>query len=226
MTRQTAPIHLYSFPTPNGQKISVALEEFELPYEYHRVDITKGEQFAKAFLAISPNNRIPAIVDPEGPDGEPISVFESGAILQYLGDKFERFYPKDARTRVAVNEWLFWQVGGVGPMFGQYNHFARFAKEKIPYGITRYHDEVKRLYGVLDRQLADRQFVAGDYSIADMSLVGWTKGHENYEVDMEAFPNVLRWLSDLLARPAVQRGLELGRAKREAETEVRAKQTA
>lgn len=208
---QSEPIQLYSFPTPNGQKASIALEEFEVPYAYHAINIAKGEQFAPDFLAISPNNRIPAIVDPEGPDGDPISVFESGAILQYLGDKFDRFYPRDRRARVAVNEWLFWQMGGVGPMFGQYNHFARYAPEQVPYGIKRYGDEVARLYGVLDRRLADRDYVAGEYSIADMSLIGWVKGYENYPIEIGDFANVARWLETLLARPAVQRGLAVGK---------------
>ncbi len=217
MTEQHSPIQFYSFPTPNGQKIGIALEEFELPYDYHSVHIGRNEQFAPEFLAISPNNKIPAIVDPQGPDGEPISIFESGAILQYLGDKFGRFYPEDARTRVAVNEWLFWQMANVGPMFGQYNHFVRFAKEKVPYAIKRYTDEMRRLFGVLDRRLADRLFVAGDYSIADMALLGWVKGVPEEEIGADEFPNVTRWIADLVARPAVQRGLEVGRAELEAE---------
>ncbi len=209
MTMQTQPIDLYFWPTPNGQKASVALEEFGVPYTVHFINIGRGEQFAPDFLAIAPNNRIPAIVDPEGPDGAPISVFESGAILQYLGRKFGRFYPADERGRVAVEEWLYWQMAGVGPMFGQYNHFKTYAPEKLPYAIKRYTDEVHRLYGVLNRRLAGRDFAAGDYSIADMALIGWTRNPQNRDIDIAEFPNVGAWLERVLARPAVARGLAI-----------------
>ncbi len=208
------PIDLYYWPTPNGWKITIMLEECGLPYEVRYVDIGKGEQFTPEFLRISPNNRMPAIVDPDGPDGQPISVFESGAILLYLGRKSGRFYPQDERARVEVEQWLMWQMGGFGPMLGQNHHFTSYAPEKIPYAIKRYQDETHRLYGVLDRRLADRKFVAGDYSIADMACVGWATLWERQNIDIAEFPNVRRWLDTLLARPAVQTGLALGRDRR------------
>jgi GST-like protein len=212
---QTTPIELFYWPTPNGWKISIMLEELQVPYEVRYIDIGKGEQFAPEFLAISPNNRMPAIVDPEGPDGQPISVFESGAILMYLGRKFGRFYPRDdERQRVEVEEWLMWQVGGVGPMFGQDTHFRHYAPEKLPYAIRRYGDEVHRLHGVLNRRLEGRDYVAGQYSIADMALIGWVKGFERRGIDITEFPHVARWIDRLLARPAVQRGTELGAERR------------
>jgi GST-like protein len=206
---QTTPIDLYFWPTPNGQKISIALEEFGVPYKTHFIHIGKGEQFAPEFLKISPNNRIPAIIDPEGPDGKPISIFESAAILIYLADKFGRFYGRNARERVAVNEWLMWQMGGVGPMFGQYGHFKNAAPEKIPYAITRYANETHRLFKVLNGRLEGRDFVADDYSIADMALIGWVRGWKNREIDIAEFPNVGAWIERIEARPAVKRGLEL-----------------
>lgn len=206
---QIAPIDLYYWPTPNGWKITILLEELALPYKVHFVNISKGDQFEPAFLAISPNNKMPAIVDPEGPDGKPISVFESGAILQYLGRKFGAFYPSEERARVEVDQWLFWQMGGFGPMLGQNHHFAIYAPERIPYAIKRYQDETHRLYGVLDKRLADREFVAGDYSIADMAIVGWARAWERQGIKADEFPNVMRWLDTLLARPAVQRGLDI-----------------
>jgi GST-like protein len=202
-------IDLYYWPTPNGWKISIMLEETGLPYTVHPVNIGKGEQFKPEFLAISPNNRMPAIVDPDGPDGQPISVFESGAILQYLGRKTGRFYPPDERGRVEVEQWLFWQMGGFGPMLGQTHHFRIYAPEQVPYAIARYTNEANRLYGVLNRRLEDREFVAGEYSIADMSIVGWAKLWERQGQNIEDFPNVKRWLDTLLARPAVQRGLKV-----------------
>jgi GST-like protein len=212
---QTKPIDLYYWPTPNGWKISIMLEELGVPYEVKYVDIGKGEQFAPEFLAISPNNRMPAIVDPEGPNGAAMSVFESGAILLYLGRKFGRFYPlDDERRRVEVEEWLFWQIGGVGPMFGQNNHFRTYAPEKLPYAITRYENEAHRLYGVLNERLAGREFVAGEYSVADIALVGWAKIHEAQGMDIGEFPEVKRWLDTLLGRPAVDRGLKLGAERR------------
>ncbi len=206
---QTKPIELHYWNTPNGFKISIALEELGVPYETHFVNIGKGDQFKPEFLAISPNNRIPAIVDPEGPDGKPISVFESGAILIYLGDKFGKFYPADVRARTAVNEWLMWQMGGVGPMFGQVNHFRNFAKEKIPYAVNRYVNEAHRLFGVLNKRLVGRDYVADDYSIADMALFGWVRNPENRGIDIAEFPNVKAWLDRVGARPAVQRGLAI-----------------
>ena len=169
MTKQTKPIELYYWPTPNGWKITIMLEELGVPYEVKYVNIGKGEQFEPSFLKIAPNNRMPAIIDPEGPDGKPISIFESGAILQYLGRKFGKFYPADERTRVEVEQWLFWQVGGLGPMAGQAHHFRQYAPEKLPYAVDRYTNEVNRLYGVMNKRLADREFLAGDYSIADMA---------------------------------------------------------
>ncbi len=174
------PITLYYWPTPNGHKISIMLEELGVPYEVHPVNIGKGEQFDPAFLKISPNNRIPAIVDPAGPGGRPISVFESGAILQYLGRKYGRFYPQDERGRIAVEEWLFWQVGGLGPMAGQANHFLNYAPEDLPYAKKRYADEVHRLCGVMDKRLATKKFLAGAYSIADMACWSWVLSASRY----------------------------------------------
>jgi GST-like protein len=201
------PIDLYYWPTPNGWKISIALEEMGLPYNVIPVNISAGDQFKPEFLAFSPNNRMPAIIDPDGPDGKPISVFESGAILQYLGRKTGKFYPPDERGRVEVEQWLMWQMGGFGPMLGQNHHFSLYAPEKIPYAIERYVKETNRLYGVLNKRLADREFVAGDYSIADMAMVGWAKLWERQSQSIEDFPHVKRWLAALLARPAVERGL-------------------
>jgi GSH-dependent disulfide-bond oxidoreductase len=182
------------------------LEEVGLPYNVHAVDIGKDEQFAPAFLKISPNNRIPAIVDPEGPDGKPISVFESGAILIYLAEKTGKLMPADPRQRVAVLEWLMFQMGGVGPMFGQANHFIKFAKEDVPYGKKRYRDEAMRLLGVMDHRLADVDYLAGDYSIADVATWPWVMRAEWYDVDWSDFPRVKRWYDAIGARPAVQRG--------------------
>ena len=208
------PIDLYYWPTPNGWKITIMLEEAGLPYTVHPVNIGKGDQFKPEFLAISPNNKMPAIVDPEGPDGKPISVFESGAILQYLGRKTGRFYPSDERRRVEVEQWLFWQIGGFGPMLGQTHHFRIYAPEKVPYAIDRYTNETNRLYGVLDKQLADRAFVAGEYSIADMAIFPWAKLWERQGQNVDDFPNVKRWLDAMLSRPAVRRGIEIGAADR------------
>jgi GST-like protein len=214
MAKETKPIELHYWPTPNGWKITIMLEECGLPYEVKLVNIAKGDQFKPEFLAISPNNKMPAIVDPEGPDGKPISVFESGAILMYLGRKTGRFYPQDERGRVEVEQWLMWQMGGFGPMLGQNHHFALYAPEKLPYAIKRYQDETHRLYGVLNKRLADREFVAGDYSIADMAIVGWAKLWERQAIDLDEFPNARRWLDTLLARPAVQRGLQVSAESR------------
>ncbi|GGG26033.1 glutathione S-transferase N-terminal domain-containing protein [Chelatococcus composti] len=206
-TAQQKPIDLYYWPTPNGWKISIMLEECGLPYTVHPVNIGKGDQFKPEFLAISPNNKMPAIVDPEGPDGEPISVFESGAILQYLGRKTGKFYPTDERKRVEVEQWLFWQMAGLGPMAGQTHHFRIYAPEKIPYAIERYTNETNRLYGVMNKRLADREFLAGEYSIADIACVGWVKLWDRQGQDITEFPHLKRWLDTVLARPAVQRGL-------------------
>jgi GST-like protein len=206
-TRQ--PIELYYWPTPNGWKISIMLEECGLPYVVRPVDISKGEQFASGFLAISPNNRIPAIVDPAGPGRRPISVFESGAILQYLGRKTGKFYPRSERARVAVEEWLYWQVGGLGPMAGQANHFRRYAPEPVAYAIARYTDEVNRLFGVMNTRLAGHEFLAGRYSIADMASVGWVRLAERMGQDLALFPHLKRWFETIRARPAVKRAFAI-----------------
>ncbi|MHA1157857.1 MAG: glutathione S-transferase N-terminal domain-containing protein [Alphaproteobacteria bacterium] len=203
------PIVLYYWPTPNGQKVSIMLEELGVPYELRFVNIGKGDQFDPDFLHISPNNRIPAVTDPDGPDGQPISMFESGAILMYLGDKYGRFYPRDVRARSTVNEWLCWQIGGVGPIFGQNHHFYRYAVEKVPYAIKRFVDETHRLYRVLDERLEGRAYVADAYSIADMALIGWVRNAKRRAVDVEAFPNVMAWTERMIARPAVATALAI-----------------
>jgi GSH-dependent disulfide-bond oxidoreductase len=203
------PIDLYYWPTPNGYKISIMLEECRLPYRVIPVNISKGDQFKPEFLAISPNNRMPAIVDPDGPGGKPISIFESGAILQYLGRKTGKFYPASERARVEVDQWLFWQVGNLGPMAGQAHHFRLYAPEKLPYAIERYTNECNRLYGVMNKQLADREFLAGKYSIADIASVGWASRWQRQGQDIEQFPHFKRWLETMLARPAVDRGMHL-----------------
>ena len=208
------PIELYYWPTPNGWKITIMLEECGLPYEVHFVDITKGEQFEPQFLEISPNNRMPAIVDPRGPDGEPISVFESGAILQYLGNKTGRFYPRQPRERVKVDEWLFWQVGNLGPMAGQAHHFRNYAREDLPYAITRYTREVTRCYRVMDRRLAKSAFLAGAYSIADMACYGWVVPHKRQGQTLDDSPNLKRWFETIGARPAVKRAMAVGEDRR------------
>ena len=210
-----SPIALYYWPTPNGWKISIMLEELGAPYDVNYVDIGKGEQFEPDFLAIAPNNRMPAIIDPDGPGGEPVSVFESGAILMYLGRKFGRFYPlDDERARIETEEWLMWQMGNVGPMLGQNHHFRHYAPEKLPYAITRYENEAHRLYGVLDKRLIGRDFVAGDYSIADMAIIGWMRSPDRQGIDIDEFSNLKAWRERLLARPAVERGIALGFEKR------------
>lgn len=205
------PIELHIWPTPNAYKISMFLEETGTPYEVKLVNIGKGEQFKPAFLKIAPNNRMPAIVDPDGPGGKPISVFESGAILQYLGRKTGQFYPADERARTEVDQWLFWQMGGLGPMAGQCHHFRQYAPEKLPYAIKRYTDEVNRLYGVLDRRLADRHFVAGDYSIADMAIWPWIRPWERQGQTLSDFKFLKAWFERIDARPAVKRALEVGK---------------
>lgn len=205
-------IDLYVWPTPNGYKISMLLEELGTPYNVIPVDIGKGAQFEPAFLRISPNNKMPAIVDPDGPDGKPYAVFESGAILMYLCDKAgatgEAFFPKDMRRRYDTMQWLMFQMGGVGPMFGQAHHFMKFAPVKVDYGIERYGKETKRLYGVLDARLAKVPYLAGDaYSVADMATYPWVARHDYHQVDLAAFPNVKRWYDSLSARPAVRKGM-------------------
>lgn len=210
-----APIELYYWPTPNGFKISIMLEELGVPYEVKYVNIGRGDQFKPDFLKIAPNNRMPAIVDPDGPGGWPISVFESGAILQYLGRKYGRFYPSDERRRVQVDEWLFWQMGGLGPMAGQAHHFRNYAPEKIQYGIDRYTNECNRLYGVLNRQLEGRDYIAGEYSIADMASIGWINSYKNQGQDLDDFPHLRAWFERMHARPAVQRGMLVGKEERE-----------
>ena len=203
------PIELYYWPTPNGWKISIMLEECALPYRVRPVDISKGEQFTPQFLAVSPNNRMPAIVDPRGPGGRPISVFESGAILQYLGRKTGKFYPADERARVAVEQWLFWQMSGLGPMAGQAVHFRRYAPRQIDYAIARYSDEVNRLYGVMDARLANHEFLAGRYSIADIACVGWVRLAEREGQDLAQFPHVKRWFETIRSRDAVKRAFAI-----------------
>ena len=216
-----APIELHYWPTPNGWKISIALEEMALPYVLRPVDIGAGEQFRPEFLAISPNNRMPAIVDPEGPGGAPISVFESGAILQYLARKTGRFGGGDERARVEVEQWLFWQVGGLGPMAGQAHHFRQYApamlgdQRMLAYGANRYTNETARLYGVLERRLADRDYVAGEYSIADMACWPWVVPYRNQGIDLERFPAVRAWFERVGAREAVQKGRALGEELRQ-----------
>lgn len=204
-------IELHIWPTPNAYKISIFLEEAKLPYEVKLVNIGTGEQFEPAFLKIAPNNRMPAIVDPDGPGGRPISVFESGAILQYLGRKTGKFYPKDERQRVEVDQWLFWQMAGLGPMAGQCHHFRQYAPEKLPYAIKRYTDEVNRLYGVLDRRLADRDYIAGKYSIADMACWPWIRPWERQGQTLSDFKHVKAWFERMGARPAVKRAIEVGK---------------
>lgn len=204
-------IDLYYWTTPNGHKITLFLEETGLPYRIHPINIGKDEQFQPHFLKIAPNNRIPAIVDNEPADGgEPLSLFESGAILLYLAEKTGRFIPQDLRGRQEALQWLFWQMGGLGPMAGQNHHFNRFAPEKVPYAIQRYVKETARLYGVLDRRLADRAFVAGDdYSIADMAIYPWIVPHAYQEQDLDDFPHVKRWFQAIQARPATIRAYDL-----------------
>lgn len=210
----TAPIEVYYWPTPNGYKVTIMLEELGVPYDVRYINIGKGEQFAPDFLKIAPNNRMPAIIDPDGPGSAPISIFESGAILQYLGRKYGQFYPADERKRIDVDQWLFWQMGGLGPMAGQAHHFRDYAPEKIAYGIDRYTNEVNRLYGVMNRRLADREYLAGDYSIADMACVGWVRSYEKQGQDLNDFPHLKRWFETVMARPAVERGIAVGQEER------------
>lgn len=202
-------IDLYYWGTPNGHKISIALEEMGLKYQIFPINILENDQFQSDFLAISPNNKIPAIVDQEGPDGQPISIFESGTILQYLGRKTGMFYPTDEIKRIQVEQWLMWQMGGLGPMLGQNHHFSRFAPERIAYATERYVNESKRLYGVLNKQLVGQDYVAGEYSIADMAIFPWLLRHDWQQINLADYPEVAKYIDRLNARPAVQKALAI-----------------
>jgi GST-like protein len=202
-------IDLYTWTTPNGRKASIMLEELALPYRVHPVDITKGEQHRPEFLAINPNGRIPAIIDQDGPGGRPLRVFESGAILIYLAEKTGKLLPTEPRARAETLAWLMFQMGGVGPMFGQAHHFLRAAPEPVPYGIERYTKETRRLYGVLDRRLNEEPYLASTYSIADIATYPWVARHEWHKVDLKEFPAVARWFAAISERPAVARGMRV-----------------
>lgn len=200
-------IDFYTWTTPNGRKVSIMLEETGLPYRVHAIDISKGDQFKPEFVAINPNSKIPAIVDPDGPDGKPINVFESGAILIWLAEKTGKFLSTDKRRRIETLQWLMFQMGGIGPMFGQAHHFRKFAPEPLPYAIERYTKEAKRLYGVLDRRLGEVEYLATEYSIADIATYPWVARHEWQGVSLNEHPNVKRWFEAIGDRPAVQRGM-------------------
>lgn len=203
-------IELYTWGTSNGRKVSIMVEELGIPYNVHPINIGKDDQFTPEFTRINPNQKIPAIIDTDGPGGKPITVFESGAILIYLGDKFGKFYPKDPRKRIETIQWLMFQMGGVGPNFGQVHHFKRAAKEQVPYAIERFTKECRRLYSVMDGRLADHPFLAADeYTIADIATWPWVLRHEWQEVDLKEFPNVKRWFETIQARPAVQKGITI-----------------
>ena len=212
-----APIELYSWPTPNGQKVHIALEELELPYTVEAVNIGAGDQFQPRFLAISPNNKIPAIVDPNGPNGKPYSVFESGAILVYLGSKTGKLLGKSDKNRFDILQWIMFQMGGVGPMLGQNHHFRVYAPEPLPYAIERYTNEAKRLYGVVDTRLQTSEFIGGKrYSMADIAIWPWFASHERQGINLDEFPHVQRWFETVGSRPAVQRGMHVLADKRRA----------
>jgi len=203
-------IDLYTWTTPNGRKVSVMLEECGLPYKVHEINIGKDEQFTPEFIAVNPNSKIPAIVDSEGPDGRPMSMFESGAILVYLSAKTGKFLPESPRGKFEALQWLMFQMGGVGPMFGQAHHFIRSAKEQVPYGIERYSKETRRLYGVMDKRLEQEPYLAaGEYTIADIATYPWVSRYEWHQVDLNDFPNVKRWYDTISARPAVKRGMDV-----------------
>jgi len=228
-------IDLYTWPTPNGRKVHILLEETGTPYTVHPVDIGHGEQFKPDFLKISPNNKMPAIVDRAGPGGKPISVFESGAILIYLAEKTGRFLPKDERKYYDVLQWLMWQMGGIGPMLGQAHHFLQYTEDKIEYAMNRYRNEANRLYGVLDRQLNGKEWVAaGEYTIADMAIAPWLFAPDRQGVNIDEYPNVKRWRDKIYARPAVERAFAVladrrrqgGHSKEERENLFGAKQYA
>ena len=201
-------IQLYTWGTPNGKKVSIMLEEIGLPYEVHAINIGQGDQFKAEYLAINPNNKIPSIIDPDGPGGKPFTLFESGAILMYLAEKSGKLWPADLRQRYTVIQWLMFQIGGVGPMFGQANYFYRL-EEKVPFAIERFHKEALRLYGVLEKALGERAYLAGEYSIADIATYPWVWRHEMHHVKLEEFPHVKRWYDAISDRPAVQRGMEI-----------------
>ncbi len=202
-------LQLYSLPTPNGVKVSILLEELGLPYELHLVSFETNDQLSPEFLSLNPNNKIPAILDPDGPGGAPLALFESGAILIYLAEKCARFLPADPARRYETIQWLMFQMGGVGPMFGQAHHFLRFAPEKIPYAMARYKNETARLYGVLDKRLGEAAYLAGEYSIADIATYPWVARHEWQGVALDDYPNVRRWFDAISLRPAVQRGMKV-----------------
>ena len=206
-------IDLYTWTTPNGRKISIMLEELGLPYRVHAINIGKDDQFKPEYIKINPNSKIPSIVDPDGPDGKPIAMMESGAILIYLADKTGKLLAKSGRARYEALQWLMFQMGGVGPMFGQTHHFLRAAKEQVPYAIERYGKETRRLYGVLNDHLKDHACLAGDYSIADIATYPWVSRHEWHKVDLNDFPHVKRWFDAISARPAVQKGMNVPPAK-------------
>jgi len=201
-------IQLYTWATPNGKKVSIMLEEVELSYEVHPINIAKGDQLKPEYLAINPNNKIPAIIDTDGPDGKPLKLFESGAILMYLAEKTGKFLPQEMAKRYEVIQWLMFQMGGVGPMFGQANYFYRL-EEKVPFAIERYYKEAIRLYKVLEQSLAQRNYLAGEYSIADIATYPWVGRHDGHNVKLEEFPNVKRWFDVISRRPAVKRGMEI-----------------
>jgi len=219
-------IEVYSWPTPNGHKVHIMLEECGLPWRAHAIDIGAGDQFKPGFLAISPNNKIPAIVDPDGPDGQPISLFESGAILLYLAGKTGRFMPAGVRGKYEVLQWLMFQMGGVGPMLGQTHHFRIYAPEKLPYAIDRYSNEAKRLYGVMDKQLAHNRHIAGDeYSIADMAIFPWLRSWQNQGIAWSDYPRLKAWFDTVAERPAVQRGVAVLADRRKPITDAKARET-
>ena len=208
-------IEVYSWATPNGHKVHIMLEECGLPYRVHAIDIGAGDQFSPEFLAISPNNKIPAIVDPNGPDGAPISLFESGAILMYLAGKTGKFIPVSARGRYEMLEWLMFQMGGVGPMLGQAHHFRLYAPEKIPYAVDRYTNEARRLYGVMNKRVAKTKYIAGDeYTIADIAIFPWLRSWEKQGINWVDYPHLKGWFDEIAARPAVQRGVEVLASRR------------
>ena len=201
-------IQLYTWGTPNGKKVSIMLEEIGLPYEVHPINLAQGDQMKPEYLAINPNNKIPSIIDEDGPGGKPLTLFESGAILMYLAEKSGKFWPADMRQRYLVIQWLMFQMGGVGPMFGQANYFYRL-EEKVSYAIERFYKEAVRLYNVLNKELGQREYLAGEYSIADIATYPWVWRHDIHQVKLEDFPNVKRWYDAISARPAVQRGMEI-----------------
>jgi len=219
-------IDVYTWATPNGHKVHIMLEECGLPYRVHPINIGAGDQFGKDFLAISPNNKIPAIVDPEGPDGKPISLFESGAILVYLAGKTGKFLPEDVRGKYEALQWLMFQMGGVGPMLGQTHHFRLYAPEQIEYAINRYTNEAKRLYGVIDTQLSKHEWLAGEqYTIADIATFPWLRNWQNQGVELDDYPNLKRWFNTIAERPAVKRGVEvLSKERRALQDDARARE--